>query len=125
MLGLAQSAHSMEEMGTCLYDFFWIATGWLHARVSVVPQFRMSPQRFAMINMAIIAVLLGSVPFVSGGRRWAIALAWVAAVIEILNGTGHLAGTLVFGGYVPGAATAPLLLLTGILLLTQLVRTGR
>ena len=68
------------------------------------------------------ALLFGAVPFVRERRAAALALAWVAAVVELLNGTGHLAGTVVFAGYVPGAITAPFLLLTGALLLRELRR---
>ncbi len=44
--------------------------------------------------------------------------------VETLNGIGHLSGALLFRGYVPGAATAPLLLVLGISLLRELRRTG-
>ena len=125
LVALAQTAHSMEEMISRLYDFFWTATGRLHAIFPAFRQVRMSATTFAVLNMSFIAVLFGAVPFVRARRPEAIALAWIAAVVEILNGTGHLAGTVVFSGYVPGALTAPLLLWTGFLLLTELARGGR
>jgi hypothetical protein len=124
-LALAQAAHSIEEMLAGLYDFFWIATGRLHQALPVFPQLRMTPTTFAAINMGIIALLFGAVPFVRDRRGAALALAWAAAVVEVLNGTGHLAGTVVFSGYVPGALTAPFLLLTGILLIGELKRITR
>ena len=123
LLALAQAAHSMEEMASGLYDFFWTATGRLHAILPAFPQTRMKATTFALLNMTFIAVLLGAVPFVRARRPAAIGLAWVAAVIELINGTGHLTGAVVFSGYVPGALTAPLLLWTGFLLLSEL-RTG-
>jgi len=104
-----------------LYDFFPVATARLHAWIPAFPVVpAMSARTFAVNNMAIIAVLLGTVPFVYARREWAVAVAWVAACIEILNGTGHLAGSVLFRGYVPGAATAPLLILAGIFLLSGL-----
>ena len=124
-LALAQAAHSIEEMRAGLYDFFWVATGRLHEVLPVFSQMRMTPATFAVLNMGFIALLFGSVPFVRD-RRWpALALAWIAAVVEVLNGTGHLAGTVIFSGYVPGALTAPFLLLTGILLIRELRRETR
>jgi Protein of unknown function with HXXEE motif len=122
LLALAQAAHSIEEMASGLYDFFWIATGRLHAMFPSFSQFRMAPTTFAVINMTIIAVLFGAVPFVAARHPAAIGLAWIAAVVEILNGSGHLAGTVVFSGYVPGALTAPFLLWTGVLVLRELAR---
>jgi len=124
LLGVAQTAHSIEEMRSHLYDFFWTATGLFHQYVPAIPQFRMSAETFAVINMTLIAALLGTSPFVYAGRRWALFLAGLAGVIEVLNGIGHLSGTVVFGGYVPGAASAPLMLLLGIFLLRELGRTG-
>ena len=124
-LALAQAAHSIEEMLAGLYDFFWIATGRLHQVLPAFQQFRKTPTTFAVINMGIIALLFGAVPFVLDRRPAALALAWIAAAVEVLNGTGHLAGTVVFSGYVPGALTAPFLLLTGILLIRELNRTAR
>lgn len=123
-LGFAQAAHSIEEMSTRLYDFFWTATGLFHQYVPAIPQFRMSPGTFAVINMTLIAILLGSSSSVFAGRQWALYLAGLAAVVETLNGAGHLTGIFVFGGYVPGALTAPVLLILGILLLRELSRTG-
>ncbi|MEE9234756.1 MAG: HXXEE domain-containing protein [Candidatus Acidoferrales bacterium] len=123
LLGLAQAAHSIEEMRTHLYEFFWTATGRLHSSFPSFPQFRMEADTFAAINMALIALLLATVPFVRTGRRWALFLAAVVGTIEILNGAAHLTGVVVFRGYVPGAASAPLLFLLGCFLLRELRRT--
>ena len=125
LLGLTQAAHSIEEMRTGLYDFFWTATGRIQSWAPGFPRMRMTAGTFAAINMSIIAFLLGVAPFVAARKDWAITIAWVAAVIETLNGLGHLAGAVVFGGYVPGAATAPFLVVAGIGLLRALGRPAR
>jgi len=122
LLGLAQAAHSIEEMKAGLYDFFWTATGRFQSWLPGFPRMRMEAGTFGVINMGIIAFLLGIAPFVAAGRPWALAVARVAAVVEIANGIGHLAGVVVFRGYVPGAATAPLLVAAGVWLLAALRR---
>ena len=122
LLGLAQAAHSIEEMRMRLYDFFWVATGRLHELVPSVVQVRMSAQTFALLNMTFITVLLGSVPAVRARHPVALGLAGVAGTIEVLNGIGHTAGAIWFRGYVPGFATAPLLFVTGVLVLRELWR---
>jgi len=124
LLGLAQAAHSIEEMRTHLYDFFWVVTGLINQRVLSFPQFRMESDTFAVINMSLIALLLATVPAVRAGRPWALWLAGLAGVIETLNGIGHLSGAVYFGGYVPGAVSAPLLLLLGVALLRELAQAG-
>ena len=120
LLGLGQAAHSIEEMRARLYDFFWTATGRMHEIVPAVTQVRMSAQTFALLNMSFIAVLLGSVPFVRARKPAALALAGVAGVIEVVNGLGHTAGAVWFGGYVPGVVTAPFLFVIGVLVLREL-----
>lgn len=122
LLGLAQAAHSIEEMRMRLYDFFWVATGRIHEVVPAVTQIRMSAQTFALLNMTFITVLLGTVPAVRARQPFALALAGVAGTIEVLNGIGHTAGAIWFRGYVPGVATAPFLFVTGVLVLTELWR---
>ena len=119
-LGITQSLHSMEEMHMHLYDFFWTATGLLQHIIPALPRFRMKAEIFAVLNMAIIVIILASVPFVESNRRWAILLAWFWAVIEVLNGLGHLSVAVIFSGYVPGALSAPLLVVAGAALLVQL-----
>lgn len=122
LLGLAQAAHSIEEMRMRLYDFFWVATGRIHEVVPAVTQMRMSAETFALLNMTFITVLLGTVPAVRARRPFALALAGVSGTIEVLNGIGHTAGAIWFRGYVPGVATAPFLLVTGVLVLKELWR---
>ncbi|HEU5251603.1 MAG TPA: HXXEE domain-containing protein [Thermoanaerobaculia bacterium] len=125
LLGLAQAAHSMEEMRARLYDFFWTATGRMHEIAPSIPQTRMTAQTFALLNMSFITILLGAVPFVRARKAPAIFFAGLAGVIEVLNGIGHTAGAIWFRGYVPGVATAPLLFVTGVLVLTELWRAPR
>jgi hypothetical protein len=121
-LGIVQALHSMEEMYTQLYNFFWTATGIFQRYLPIVPQLKMSAQIFAILNMGFIVIILATVPFVESNRRWAIQLAWCWAVIEVLNGLFHLSGVVLFRGYVPGALSAPLLLVVGILLFIRLSR---
>jgi hypothetical protein len=125
LLGLAQAAHSIEEMRTRLYDFFWIATGRIHAVVPSVPQIRMSAETFALLNMSFITVLLGTVPAVRARAPLALGFAAAAATIEVLNGIGHTAGAIWFRGYVPGVVTAPLLFITGLMVWRELRREPR
>ncbi|MGH9788196.1 MAG: HXXEE domain-containing protein [Candidatus Acidiferrales bacterium] len=122
LLGFGQAMHSIEEMRTGLYNFFWTVTGLIHDAFPSFPQFRWDAVTFAVVNMGIITFVLGMAPFVREGRGWALSLAAVVAVIEILNGMGHLSAAFYFGGYVPGAASAPLLLILGAVLLRELLR---
>jgi hypothetical protein len=121
-LGIAQALHSMEEMHAHLYDFFWTATGLFQRYIPILPRFKMSAEFFAILNMGFIVIILAAVPFVESHRPWAIKFAWCCAVIEVLNGLLHLGGVVVFSGYVPGALSAPLLLVLGLILIVSLAR---
>jgi len=124
LLAFGQAAHSIEEMRTGLYNFFWTMTGVFHQVIPSFPQFRWDAVTFAVVNMAIITFVLGLVPFVREGRGWALGLAAAVAVVEVVNGIAHISAAAYFGGYVPGVASAPLLLLLGVVLLREL-RRGR
>jgi len=124
-LGLAQAAHSFEEIVTHLYDFFWVVTGVFHRGFSWFPQFRWPADLFAAVNVTLVALLLGSWPFVERRNTPALSLAWVAGIIEPVNGFNHIAAAIFFRGYVPGVITAPVLLVLGPVLLRELRRSGR
>ena len=76
---------------------------------------------FVALNIALVA--FGIWCFVWPIRRqWPAAgwLAWGWATVEAINGTGHLLWSLRQGGYTPGVATAPLLLILAMYLARQL-----
>ena len=56
-LGIAQAIHSMEEMHSHLYDFFWTATSLFHQYMSHLPRFKMSADLFAILNMGFIVII--------------------------------------------------------------------
>jgi hypothetical protein len=60
-------------------------------------------------------------------RGWpaAVPVAWVWVTLEIINGIGHSLWTLRQGGYTPGVATAPVLLVLAIYLARELRQVVR
>jgi hypothetical protein len=116
---LAQGAHSIEEYATRLYEVFPPARF-----VSSLVSNDLS-LGFLVANAALVIFGLWcwAVPVRSGWRA-ARGIAWFWTLLEIGNGVGH--STLAFsrGGYFPGAATAPLLLVLAGWLAVLLVRQG-
>ena len=110
-----QAVHSAEEYRGRLYDVF-------------------PPARFVsglISNDLERGFLIGNVALVVFGfwcflwpirRDWRIAvpLAWLWVGIEIINGIGHPLWSALQGGYTPGVATAPVLLVLAIYLASQL-----
>jgi hypothetical protein len=114
-LVLAQAAHSVEEYLGRLWESFPPA----RALTSLVSQDL--ELGFLVINVALVT--FGVWCFLWPVRRgWpsAVPLAWGWVVIETINGIGHPLWSLRQGGYTPGVATAPVLLILAIYLAGQL-----
>lgn len=122
-LGLAQAAHSIEEVLTGLWKNLPAATSLLHARLPFVPVLHWSAEGFAAANLGIVALLLGLSPFVFQHRPWALKTIRVVAVIEVLNGLIHIVPALIKGGYWPGSGSAVFLLGIGLFILIKMGRT--
>ncbi len=121
-LGLAQAAHSVEEVLTGLWKNMPEVSGWLHAKLAFVPVLHWSVEVFAAANLVIVALLLGFSPFVFQNRSWALWVVRVAAVIEVLNGLIHIIPAVARGGYWPGCVSAVLLFGIGLLILFKMGR---
>jgi hypothetical protein len=114
---LAQAAHSVEEYLGRLWESFPPAR-FLTGLVS-----RDLETGFLVINIGLVA--FGVWCFLWPVRRgWssAIPLAWFWVTIQVINGVGHPLWSLRQGGYTPGVATAPVLLLLALYLAHQLRR---
>ena len=117
MLILAQAAHSIEEYLGRLWESFPPA----RALTSLVSQ----DLERGFLGLNILLVGFGAWCFLWPVRKgWpsAAPLAWGWVVIETINGIGHPLWSLRQGGYTPGVATAPVLLILAINLARQLLR---
>jgi len=119
-LVLAQAAHSVEEYVGHLWESFppaRLLTGLISSNLE---------RGFVILNALLLG--FGVWCFVYPIRlRWpvAVSLAWFWVAIETINGIVHPLWSLREGGYTPGLATAPILLLLAIYLGHQLRRTAR
>jgi Protein of unknown function with HXXEE motif len=116
-LVIAQAAHSVEEYQGRLYDVF------PPARLVSGACSADRERAFVALNVAIVA--FGVWCFVWPMRgRWpsAVVLAWAWVVIEVVNGIVHPTWSVMRGGYTPGVATAPALLVLALALAYQLAR---
>jgi len=109
-LGLAQAAHSVEEIYTHLYDWMPRVSGALHQSLGFVPIVHPSADWFASGNIVIVAAMFLFSPFVFQNKSWAWMIATVVAVIETLNAINHISAAFVTGGYFPVCVSAVLLL---------------
>jgi Protein of unknown function with HXXEE motif len=114
---LTQAVHSTEEYLGRLWETFPPAhfiTGLISDDLE---------QGFIILNVAFVAfgvwTYLIPVP-----REWpsAVPIIWFWAVLEVINAVGHTLWSVWRGGYTPGVATAPVLLVLSIYLLSQLAQ---
>ena len=115
LLILAQAAHSIEEYFGRLWESFPPARA-LTGLISADREFGFLVLNVALVTFGVWCFLWPVL------KRWrsatAIATGW--AIVELINGVGHPLWTVRQGGYTPGVATAPVLLVLSIVLLVQL-----
>lgn len=67
------------------------------------------------LALLVLALFLLA-PIVRRGGPAVIVMSWLLATIMFLNGVAHLAGSIYFERWLPGATSAPLLLITSVML---------
>jgi hypothetical protein len=115
----AQAAHSVEETYGRLYESFPPA----RLVTSLVSDDR--HEAFVILNLLIVT--FGFWCFfwpVRRGWRSASTIAWVWVIVETINGIGHTLWSVYNVSYTPGVATAPLLILSAVMLARELQRAG-
>jgi hypothetical protein len=83
-----------------------------------MPTFTFGPW---IIGLAVLVFVLFAVsPFAYAGASAIRVASYPFAIIMFFNGIGHLAGSVYFGRWMPGATTAPFLIVASIGLLVAL-----
>lgn len=116
LLTLTQGLHSIEEYYGKLWDVFAPAT-FLCSLVS--PDLRTG---FLIINIGLFFILMLTW-LATFTKNFSIRnLIWFWIIIEMINGIGHTIWALSEWSYVPGLATAPILLFLVIRMIRLLIR---
>jgi len=117
VLVIAQATHSVEEYLFRLYEVF--------APARFVSGLISTDLRTGFIAFNVAFVTFGfwcyAIP-VRKGMPAALLLMWFWVVVEILNGIGHPVISIIERSYIPGTATAPVLLIIALYLLIQIVK---
>lgn len=98
-LVVAQFLHGFEDFAAGFHSTF--------------PLYSLAREFFVLLHLGLLLLLASLIPSVAHGRRWALGVAKLFAIVEIVNGVGHLMISLIVWSYYPGAFTAPLLLIFG------------
>lgn len=112
----ALALHVIDEASTGFLDFYNPLVIDLRARLWWFPA---RPFEFGtwLGGLAAAVLLLAALGIaVRRGVRGTRAATWVFAGVMLLNGLAHLAGSIYFLRWLPGATTAPLLIVTSLVL---------
>lgn len=112
----ALAVHVVDE---ALTDFLGFYNPLVLSIRSQVPWFPMPVFTFAVWFAGLVVLVLVLALLAPAVRRGAVATglaSWVLSAIMFLNGLGHLAGSMYFETWLPGATSAPLLLAASLLL---------
>src|SRR5262245_26930110 len=106
--------HVIDEALTGFLDFYNPLV--LSIRTEIpwfpMPTFTFGPWLAGLAILVVVLALLA--PAVRRGAAGTALASWVLSVIMFMNGVGHLAGSVYFQRWLPGATSAPLLLAASV-----------
>ncbi|HXW04328.1 MAG TPA: HXXEE domain-containing protein [Vicinamibacterales bacterium] len=113
----ALAVHVIDEASTGFLDFYNPLV--LSIRTEM-PLFPMPTFTFGnwLGGLALLVLALAALaPVVRQGGPAIRLASWVLAVVMLMNGVGHLAGSVYFQRWLPGATSAPLLIACSVFLM--------
>lgn len=116
MLVLVQALHSIEEYYGKLWEVF--------APAKFISGLVSSDHEKGFLIINILLFIAGLLIWLAAVRNYpfAVILIWFLTIMEIINSIGHSIWGVRERNYVPGVATAPLLLILAIYLAKQLIK---
>jgi hypothetical protein len=117
LLDAALALHVVDEALSGFLDFYNPLVLQLRAALGFwpMPTFTFGVWLFGLI--ALVIILAALTPAVRRGATGTRLLGWVLAVIMLGNGIAHLAGSIYYRRWLPGATSAPFLLAASIMLI--------
>ena len=118
LIALLQGLHSIEEYYGELWDVFPPAN-YICGLVSNNPE-----NGFVIVNISLFILLMLTWLTTFSKNVTAKPLLWFWVILELINGIGHLVWGIIERSYVPGLATAPVLLVLSLITMKLLVKPG-
>jgi hypothetical protein len=116
ILVAALALHVLDEASTGFLDFYNPLVRSIRSRISwfPMPTFTFGVWLAGLVALVVVLALLA--PAVRRGAPGTRFLSWALSAIMLMNGLGHLGGSLYFRRWLPGATSSPLLLFASVLL---------
>jgi hypothetical protein len=115
----ALALHVADEALTGFLDFYNPFVRSMRERLGFWPMPTFTFGVWLTGLIALVIVLCALTPAVRRGAPGTRVASWVLAVVVLANGIAHLAGSVYFGRWLPGATTAPLLIVSSVLLMIR------
>jgi hypothetical protein len=115
-LVVALAIHVVDEALTDFLSFYNPLVLSIRERIAwfPMPTFTFGPWLAGLVVALVVLALV--TPWVRHGGAGPTVASWFFCGIMFLNGVGHLAGSAYYGRWLPGATSAPLLLVASLLL---------
>jgi hypothetical protein len=125
LLDAALAVHVVDEALTGFLDFYNPLVRQLRDRLGFwpMPTFTFGVWLSGLVALVVVLALL--TPAVRRGATGTRFLSWLLALIMLGNGIAHLAGSVYYRRWLPGATSAPLLLVASIMLINATVARSR
>ncbi len=124
-LALSLGVHVADEALTDFLSVYNPAVEAIRQRVPWIPLPTFTFPIWLAGLVLLVSVLLLFSTSAFRGARWMVWLAYPLGVIMVLNGAGHLAGSIYEGRPMPGVYSSPLLLAAAAFLLIQARKVQR
>ena len=118
----ALAVHVADEALTGFLDFYNPLVLSLRERFWWFPMPTFTFEAWLAGLVFAVVALACATPLIGRGGAGAVVLSWAFALLMFLNGIGHLAGSVYFERWLPGATSSPLLLFASVTLARS---TGR
>ena len=132
VLTVAFALHVVDEAATGFLDVYNPTVLALRSRWGWFPMPTFGLRDFLVALTLTVGLCFALTPLAARGARWLRPLAWLYAVIQILNALGHTLGTILghtvatvtFSRPAPGFYSSPFLLIGSIWLIVRLRQTA-
>lgn len=116
LLVAALGIHVVDEASTGFLEFYnplvlRVREAW---PAFPMPTFTFGVWLAGLVALVVALALAG--PLVRRSAPGARTASWILATVMIFNGAGHMLGSVYFGRWLPGTASAPLLLVASVML---------
>jgi hypothetical protein len=112
----ALALHVIDEASTGFLDFYNPLVLRIRSQIGWFPMPTFARDIWITGLALLILVLAALAPIVRRGPAGIVAASYVFSAIMLLNGAGHLGGSVYFARWLPGATTAPLLIVASVVL---------